>query len=132
MLSSMAGAPSGSQTRSQRSTSGSSAPDRSIAGPCASNKEQAACAPNRDRRARISNGGLVYSFATKDGLVRAALEREVTRFEGAKRRRFAGPDDRAAPPCPDQTNKRADPVRLPPTHHEPLPSMPASSQRNHR
>jgi hypothetical protein len=36
-------------------------------------------------RAGISKGGLVYSFATKDGLVRAALEREVTRFQGAVR-----------------------------------------------
>jgi hypothetical protein len=38
-------------------------------------------------RAGISKGGLVYSFATKDGLVRAALEREVTRFQGAVRQR---------------------------------------------
>jgi hypothetical protein len=29
----------------------------------------------------MSKGGLVYSFATKDGLVRAALEREVSRFQ---------------------------------------------------
>jgi AcrR family transcriptional regulator len=46
-------------------------------------------------RAGISKGGLVYSFATKDGLVRAALEREVGRFQGAVDRRLgsepAGP-----------------------------------------
>jgi len=41
-------------------------------------------------RARISKGGLVYSFATKDGLVRAALEREVTRFQEAVDRRLGG------------------------------------------
>ena len=41
-------------------------------------------------RAGISKGGLVYSFATKDGLVRAALEREVTRFQGAVRQRLGG------------------------------------------
>jgi AcrR family transcriptional regulator len=39
-------------------------------------------------RAGISKGGLVYSFATKDGLVRAALEREVSRFQEAVRQRF--------------------------------------------
>ena len=39
-------------------------------------------------RAGISKGGLVYSFATKDGLVRAALEREVTRFQEAVRKRL--------------------------------------------
>ena len=39
-------------------------------------------------RARISKGGLVYSFATKDGLVRAALEREVSRFQDAVRQRL--------------------------------------------
>jgi AcrR family transcriptional regulator len=41
-------------------------------------------------RAGISKGGLVYSFATKDGLVRAALEREVTRFQDAVRQRVGG------------------------------------------
>src|SRR5580704_15178811 len=41
-------------------------------------------------RAGISKGGLVYSFATKDGLVRAALEREVTRFQEAVGRRLGG------------------------------------------
>ncbi len=40
--------------------------------------------------AGISKGGLVYSFATKDGLVRAALEREVTRFQEAVRHRLGG------------------------------------------
>jgi AcrR family transcriptional regulator len=39
-------------------------------------------------RAGISKGGLVYSFATKDGLVRAALEREVSRFQEAVRQRL--------------------------------------------
>jgi len=39
-------------------------------------------------RAGISKGGLVYSFPTKDGLVRAALEREVSRFQEAVRQRF--------------------------------------------
>src|SRR6202521_4976178 len=39
-------------------------------------------------RAGISKGGLVYSFATKDGLVRAALEREVARFQEAVRQRL--------------------------------------------
>ena len=38
-------------------------------------------------RAGISKGGLVYTFATKDDLIHAALEREVTRFEAAVRRR---------------------------------------------
>ncbi len=41
-------------------------------------------------RAGISKGGLVYNFATKDGLVRAALEREVTRFQEAVRQRLGG------------------------------------------
>jgi len=41
-------------------------------------------------RAGISKGGLVYSFATKDGLVRAALEREVARFQEAVGRRIDG------------------------------------------
>ena len=41
-------------------------------------------------RAGISKGGLVYSFATKDGLVRAALEREVGRFQEAVGRRLDG------------------------------------------
>ena len=45
-------------------------------------------------RAGISKGGLVYSFATKDGLVRAALEREVARFQEAVRQRLSdGPVD---------------------------------------
>ncbi|MGN6778649.1 TetR/AcrR family transcriptional regulator [Rhizobium sp.] len=38
-------------------------------------------------RAGISKGGLVYSFATKDELIYAALEREVTRFQRAVRQR---------------------------------------------
>jgi AcrR family transcriptional regulator len=43
-------------------------------------------------RAGISKGGLVYTFATKDGLVHAALEREVARFQEAVRRRLgSGP-----------------------------------------
>ena len=43
-------------------------------------------------RAGISKGGLVYSFATKDELFRAALEREVARFQEAVRQRLgAGP-----------------------------------------
>lgn len=43
-------------------------------------------------RAEISKGGLVYTFATKDGLIYAALEREVARFQEAVRRRLgAGP-----------------------------------------
>jgi len=41
-------------------------------------------------RAGISKGGLVYTFATKDGLVRAALEREVVRFQDAVGRRLDG------------------------------------------
>jgi AcrR family transcriptional regulator len=41
-------------------------------------------------RAGISKGGLVYSFATKDGLVRAALEREIARFQEAVDRRLDG------------------------------------------
>jgi AcrR family transcriptional regulator len=41
-------------------------------------------------RAGISKGGLVYSFATKDELVRAALEREIGRFQGAVRQRLGG------------------------------------------
>lgn len=38
-------------------------------------------------RAGISKGGLVYTFATKDDLIHATLEREVTRFQEAVRRR---------------------------------------------
>ncbi len=41
-------------------------------------------------RAGISKGGLVYSFATKDELVAAALEREMTRFQAAVDKR-SGP-----------------------------------------
>ena len=41
-------------------------------------------------RAGISKGGLVYSFATKDALVYAALEREVARFQEAVSRRLGG------------------------------------------
>ena len=41
-------------------------------------------------RAGISKGGLVYSFATKDDLVHAALEREMARFREAVRRRVGG------------------------------------------
>ena len=41
-------------------------------------------------RAGISKGGLVYSFATKDELVHAALEREVARFQEAVGRRLGG------------------------------------------
>ena len=41
-------------------------------------------------RAGISKGGLVYSFATKDELVRAALEREIARFQEAVGRRLGG------------------------------------------
>jgi AcrR family transcriptional regulator len=45
-------------------------------------------------RAGISKGGLVYSFATKDDLVRAALEREMARFREAVRRRVGdGPTE---------------------------------------
>jgi AcrR family transcriptional regulator len=40
------------------------------------------------QRAGISKGGLVYSFPTKDALVRAALDREVTRFQKAVRQRL--------------------------------------------
>ncbi|MGX7004290.1 TetR/AcrR family transcriptional regulator [Caballeronia sp. KNU42] len=43
-------------------------------------------------RAGISKGGLVYSFATKDGLIHAALEREIARFQEAVFRRLgSGP-----------------------------------------
>jgi len=43
-------------------------------------------------RAGISKGGLVYTFATKDGLVYATLEREMARFQEAVRRRLgSGP-----------------------------------------
>ena len=43
-------------------------------------------------RAGISKGGLVYSFATKDKLVYAALEREVAHFQEAVGRRLgSGP-----------------------------------------
>ena len=41
-------------------------------------------------RAGISKGGLVYTFATKDGLVRAALEREMARFQEAVGKRLGG------------------------------------------
>jgi AcrR family transcriptional regulator len=41
-------------------------------------------------RAGISKGGLVYSFATKDDLVHAALEREMARFREAVHRRVGG------------------------------------------
>jgi AcrR family transcriptional regulator len=41
-------------------------------------------------RAGISKGGLVYTFATKDELFRAALEREVARFQEAVRQRLGG------------------------------------------
>jgi len=41
-------------------------------------------------RAGISKGGLVYSFATKDKLVYAALEREVLHFQEAVGRRLGG------------------------------------------
>jgi AcrR family transcriptional regulator len=40
--------------------------------------------------AGISKGGLVYSFATKDDLVHAVLEREMARFRQAVRRRLGG------------------------------------------
>src|ERR1700751_5287177 len=40
--------------------------------------------------AGISKGGLVYTFATKDDLVHAALEREMARFREAVRRRVGG------------------------------------------
>ena len=39
-------------------------------------------------RAGISKGGLVYTFATKDGLMHAVLERELARFQDAVRRRL--------------------------------------------
>ena len=39
-------------------------------------------------RAGISKGGLVYSFATKDELVRTTLEREMARFQDAVGRRL--------------------------------------------
>jgi AcrR family transcriptional regulator len=41
-------------------------------------------------RAGISKGGLVYTFSTKDGLVYAALEREMGRFQEAIGRRLGG------------------------------------------
>ena len=41
-------------------------------------------------RAGISKGGLVYTFATKDDLVHAALEREMARFREAVHRRLGG------------------------------------------
>ena len=41
-------------------------------------------------RAGISKGGLVYSFATKDELVYAALAREVVHFQEAVSRRLGG------------------------------------------
>ncbi|QIZ50987.1 TetR/AcrR family transcriptional regulator [Dickeya zeae] len=45
--------------------------------------------------AGVSKGGLVYTFATKDKLIYAALEREVARFQEAVHRRLrskpAGP-----------------------------------------
>src|SRR5258708_8473629 len=41
-------------------------------------------------RAGIRKGGLVYSFATKNDLVPAALEREMARFQEAVRRRVGG------------------------------------------
>jgi AcrR family transcriptional regulator len=41
-------------------------------------------------RAGISKGGLVYSFATKDDLVHAALEREMARFRESVHRRVGG------------------------------------------
>jgi AcrR family transcriptional regulator len=52
-------------------------------------------------RAGISKGGLVYSFATKDDLVHAALEREMARFREAVRRRAGCRRrmDRRAPIC---------------------------------
>jgi AcrR family transcriptional regulator len=40
--------------------------------------------------AGISKGGLVYSFATKDDLVHAALEREMARFREAVHRWLGG------------------------------------------
>jgi hypothetical protein len=53
---STAAAPSGSQTRSQRSASGSSAPDQSRAGRCGSSKVKALCAPNRGQEHHRSAG----------------------------------------------------------------------------
>ena len=45
-------------------------------------------------RAGISKGGLVYSFATKDELLHAALEREMARFRKAVHRRLGeGPTE---------------------------------------
>jgi AcrR family transcriptional regulator len=41
-------------------------------------------------RAGISKGGLVYTFATKDELVYATLEREVAHFQEAVGRRLGG------------------------------------------
>src|SRR6202011_6039066 len=41
-------------------------------------------------RAGISKGGLVYSFATKDDVVHAALDRGMARFHEAVRRRVGG------------------------------------------
>src|SRR5262249_9469484 len=49
-------APSGSQTRNQRSASGSSVPDRSKVGLCGSNTVQAPCAPNPSRAPHRSGG----------------------------------------------------------------------------
>src|SRR5262249_25071194 len=49
-------APSGSQTRNQRSASGSSVPDRSKVGLCGSNTVQAPCAPNPSRAPHRSAG----------------------------------------------------------------------------
>jgi len=43
-------------------------------------------------QAGISKGGLVYTFATKDDLIHATLDREVARFQEAVRRRLgSGP-----------------------------------------
>ncbi|WP_202754991.1 TetR/AcrR family transcriptional regulator [Burkholderia cenocepacia] len=39
-------------------------------------------------RSGISKGGLVYTFATKDQLILATLEREMSRFQEAVRRRL--------------------------------------------
>ncbi|MGI6246844.1 MAG: TetR/AcrR family transcriptional regulator [Pseudochelatococcus sp.] len=46
-------------------------------------------------RAGISKGGLVYTFATKDALIAAALEREMARFQAAVDERIE--EDEAAP-----------------------------------
>lgn len=43
-------------------------------------------------RAGISKGGLVYTFATKDSLIAAALEREMARFQAAVDGRVGGVD----------------------------------------